>query len=144
MKVEIKISADAQPPYAIIYTDEVTKEVQDAVSALGDTPNVITAMEQEKIVVLQPQEIYMIQVVNEQVNIYCQTKKYVSTKRLYQLAEQLGKDFMQISRFTIINLKTIECVEPSFNGLMNIRLKNDCSDYISRKYLPNFKKYLGI
>jgi len=27
---------------------------------------------------------------------------------------------------------------------MYIKLKNKCKDYISRKYLPEFKKYLGL
>ena len=31
-----------------------------------------------------------------------------------------------------------------FGGIMLLVLKNGCKDYISRKYLPAFKKYLGI
>ena len=56
----------------------------------------------------------------------------------------LGSGFMRISKSTLINLKQINSVEPSFHGTMLVILKNGNKDYISRKYLPAFKKYLGI
>jgi len=144
LKVNIEISSEVQQPYAIIYTAEVTKEIQDAVIALEGNYHVITALDHDKIVILNPDEIYMVRVENEQVVLYGEKRQFLSNKRLYQVADQLGKDFIQISRFTIINLKCIDSVRPCFNGLMQIFLKNGATDYISRKYLPNFKEYLGL
>lgn len=86
----------------------------------------------------------MARVENSEVVIYCKDKSYKSKKRLYEIGEQLGSEFMQISKSAFINLNKIECVEPYFNGMMNLKLKNGCSEYISRKYLPNLKRYLGI
>ena len=60
------------------------------------------------------------------------------------LLSLLGKDFMQISKSAVINLKQIDFVEPSFSGMMKLFLKNKQSEYISRKYLSEFKKYLGL
>ena len=106
MRVDIEISSEVQQPYAIIYTAEVTKEIQDAVIALEGNYHVITASDHDKIVILNPDEIYMARVENERVSFYYGEKRqYLSNKRLYQVAAQLGKDFIQISRFTIINLK---------------------------------------
>lgn len=144
MRVDIEISSEVQQPYAIIYTAEVTKEIQDAVIAMEGNYHVITASDHDKIVILNPDEIYMARVENEQVVFYGEKRQYLSNKRLYQVAAQLGKDFIQISRFTIINLKCIDSVRPCFNGLMQIFLKNGVTDYISRKYLPSFKEYLGL
>ena len=97
-----------------------------------------------EIVILNPNDVYMVRVENEKVILYGEDRQFLSNKRLYQIAAQLGKDFIQISRFTIVNLKFIDSVKPSFNGLMHISLKNGESDYISRKYLTSFKKYLGL
>ena len=144
MKVDIEISSEVQQPYAIIYTAEVTKEIQDAVIALENNYHVITASDHDKIVILNPDEIYMARVENEQVVLYGEKRQFLSNKRLYKIAAQLGRDFIQISRFTIVNLRFIDSVRPSFNGLMNISLKNGETDYISRKYLPGFKEYLGL
>ena len=144
MKVDIKISSEVPQPYAVIYTAEVTKEIQDAVIALEGNYHVITASDHDKIVILNPNDVYMVRVENEKVILYGEDRQFLSNKRLYQIAAQLGKDFIQISRFTIVNLKFIDSVKPSFNGLMHISLKNGESDYISRKYLRSFKKYLGL
>ena len=107
--------------------------------ALEGNYHVITALDHDKIVILNPDEIYMARVENEQVVLYGEKRQFLSNKRLYQVADQLGKDFIQISRFTII-----DSVRPCFNGLMQIFLKNGATDYISRKYLSNFKEYLGL
>ena len=91
--------------------------------ALEGNYHVITALDHDKIVILNPDEIYMARVENEQVVLYGEKRQFLSNKRLYQVADQLGKDFIQISRFTIINLKCIDSVRPCFNGLMQIFLK---------------------
>lgn len=144
MKVKLRISDEIQEPYAVIFSDSLTDEVTRAVMFLENTGKLITAEENGRISILQPEEIFMVRIENERTIIYCQKDKYLSSKRLYQLEEQLGKGFMKISKSTVINLSHIKCVEPSFKGMMNLVMKNGCKDYISRKYLPNFKKYLGI
>lgn len=144
MKVEIRISEEAAQPYAVIHTCSITDEVRRAADFLGAGENVITAMEGERIAILHPREIYMIRIEQEQAAIYTKEKRYISGKRLYSYEEQLGGGFMRISKSTLVNLSFIDSVEPSFNGMMHLRLKNGCKDYISRKYLPAFKKYLGI
>ncbi len=47
----------------------------------------------------------MARVENEQVVLYGGEETILSNKRLYQVADQLGKDFIQISRFTNYQLK---------------------------------------
>ncbi len=144
MKVELKISEEIKEPYAVICSDTMTSEISKAVMILEGTQKIITAEDNGRIVIIRPEEIYMVRVENERTIIYCQDKKYISSKRLYQLEEQLGKYFMKISKSAVINLSHIKCVEPSFKGMMCLVMKNGCKDYISRRYLSDFKKYLGI
>lgn len=122
----------------------MTDEIQSVVSVLDSTEVIITVTDNERIIVLQPKEIFMVRVEDEKTVIYCQNEKYLSGKRLYELEAVLGKGFMRISKTTLINLKEICSVEPSFNGMMLLIMKNGSKDYISRKYLPDFKKYLGL
>ena len=44
----------------------------------------------------------------------------------------------------LVNLDYVDCVEPYFSGMMKLRLKNGLSDYISRRYLPAFKRHFGL
>ncbi len=144
MRVEIKLSEEFKETYAIIYTKEISEEVTRAVEVLEAKGNIITAKENDKIIILEPKEIYMIRVENKEVVIYCEKKKYTSGKKLYELEQMLGNEFMRISKATVVNLKMIDSVEPSFNAMMYLVMKNGCKDYITRTYLTEFKKYLGL
>ncbi|PWJ70416.1 LytTR family transcriptional regulator [Ruminococcaceae bacterium R-25] len=145
MKVSIDISAEYKEPFAVIHTDKVTSEIQRVIDVLGTSETPVTAFQNEEdIVVLQPKDIYMIRVEDGDTIIYGARSQYRSRKRLYELAEQLGKQFMQISKTTLINLSYMDSIEPGFSGTLLLKLKNGSKDYVSRKYLPEFKKYLGL
>ena len=145
MKVSVDISPEFKEPYAVIHTDKVTDEIQQMIDSLSASDAPITALwNEEDIIVLKPMEIYMVRVEDGDTIIYGEKKKYRSRKRLYELANQLGKQFMQISKTTLINLSYMDCIEPGFSGTLLLKLKNGSKDYVSRKYLPEFKKYLGL
>ena len=144
MRVEIKVSAEIKEPYAVIYTNAITGEVIKIRSILEIQEPVVTVADGERIVVLTPEEIYMIRTENEGVVVYNKDRRYISDKRLYEMEALLGNGFLRISKSTIINLRMIDYVEPAFNGMMMILLKNGGKDFISRKYLPQLKQYLGI
>ena len=145
MKVNIDISAEYKEPYAVIHTDKVTDEIQRIIDVFSNSETPVTALQNEEdIVVLQPREIYMVRVEDGDTVIYGARQKYRSRKRLYELAQQLGKQFMQISKTTLINLSYMDSIEPGFSGTLLLKLKNGDKDYVSRKYLPEFKKYLGL
>ncbi|QEZ69156.1 LytTR family transcriptional regulator [Paraclostridium bifermentans] len=144
MKVEVKIYEEIKEPYVIIYTNSITSEIQKIISTLEEGINIITVHDGDKILILQKEEIYMVRIEMSEVVVHCKDKKYKSKKRLYEIGEQLGSGFIQISKSAFVNSKEIQCVEPYFNGMMSLKLKNGTSEYISRKYLPEFKKYLGI
>lgn len=145
MKVKIDISAEYKEPFAVIHTDKVTDEIQRMIDVFSNSETPVTALQNEEdIVVLQPKEIYMVRVEDGDTIIYGARERYRSRKRLYELAQQLGKQFMQISKTTLINLSYMDCIEPGFSGTLLLKLKNGNKDYVSRKYLPEFKKYLGL
>ena len=145
MKVSIDISAEYKEPFAVIHTDKVSPEIQRVIDVLGSSETPITALQNEEdIVVLQPKDIFMVRVEDGDTIRYGATTQYRSRKRLYELAEQLGNQFMQISKTTLINLSYMDSIEPGFSGTLLLKLKNGSKDYVSRKYLPEFKKYLGL
>ena len=145
MKVEIKLTEQDHEPYAVLYAREITPAIRNAAMLLEqERPNVISVVDNERIIALQPEEIAMIRVENEKTSVYTKAKRYESGKRLYEFEEILGNSFMKISKSTVVNLKHIEYVEPTLGGLMLLVLKNGCKDHISRRYWPAFKKYLGL
>jgi DNA-binding LytR/AlgR family response regulator len=145
MKISVDISAEYKEPYVVIYTDKVTDQIQRMLDLFSTNETPITALQNEEdIIVLQPKEIYMVRVEDGDTIIYGEKQKYRSRKRLYEIGQQLGKQFMQISKSTLINLSYMDSIEPGFSGTLLLKLKNGCKDYVSRTYLPEFKKYLGL
>ena len=145
MKVTVDISPEYKEPYAVIHTDKVTEEIQRMIDIFSVSEAPITALQNEEdIVVLQSKEIYMVRVEDGDTVIYGEKNKYRSKKRLYELGAQLGSQFMQISKTTLVNLSFMDSIEAGFSGTLLLKLKNGCSDYVSRTYLPKFKKYLGL
>ena len=145
MKVSVDISAEHKEPYAVIYTDKVTEEIRRMVEMFSASETPITALQnEENMIVLKPEDIFMVRVENGDTIIYGENEKYRSRKRLYEVGRQLGNQFMQISKTTLINLSYMDSIEPGFSGTLLLKLKNGCKDYVSRTYLPAFKKYLGL
>ena len=74
MNVEIKIVKGLEKPYAVLYTSQLNEEIERAVSMLETTSDVITAVHNERTVVLKGDEIYLIRIENEKTVIYCRIK----------------------------------------------------------------------
>lgn len=144
LKVSIEVSAQYEKAYAVIYTNAVTDEIQHVINVLNEKEAPVTAQSGDKIVILQPKDIYMVRIEKGDTVIYGESDRYYSRKRLYELADQLGGQFMQISKSTLVNLTYLDNIEAGFSGSLLLKLKNGCRDYVSRKYLPDFKKYLGL
>lgn len=145
MKVNVELSSEYKKPYAIIYTDKITDEIRRMIEIFSIEKTPITAFKNEdSTVILQSEEIYMVRVEDGDTIIFGEKEKYRSRKRLYEIEQQLGKQFMRISKSTLVNLTYLDSIEAGFNGTLLLKLKNGSRDYVSRTYLPKFKKYLGL
>ena len=88
MKISVDISAEYKEPYAVIYTDKVTHQIQRMLDLFSTNETPITALQNEEdIIVLQPKEIYMVRVEDGDTIIYGEKQKYRSRKRLYEIGQ---------------------------------------------------------
>lgn len=155
MKVQLFVSKDLEEPYAEIYTDVLTDNIQKAMVLLeneetineeeemGDN-SILAVIKGQDIVLLDVEDIFLIRVEDKQTKVYVEDKEYLIKKPLYQIEENLDSNFVRVSKTTIVNLRKIKRVAPSLKGMMFIELKNGLKDNISRKYLSDFKKALDL
>ena len=143
MQVKIEVSPEHTPPCAVIYTDQITPEIQRALGILQAKDAPVLAERNGRTFLLAGQDIYMVRVVDRETKLYTKKEEFRTRKRLYELLDQLG-GFMQISKSCAVNLSYAESVEAGFGGSLLLKMKNGLSDYVSRKYLPVLKNYLGI
>jgi len=148
MKIEIIIDVGIGEPFVVIHVPEMTPEVMAWIKILEEAegkPSVLIAKDNDKILIFQPEQIEIIRSEGDCIKLYNQNAQgYIATKPLYEIGEQLGKGFVRISKSAIINFNRVDYLSPSFNGTMRIAMKNGIDDYISRKYLGDFKKRLGL
>ena len=153
MKVNLFVSKDLEEPYAEIYTDALTDNIQKAMvllenedeyeEGIGDN-SILAVKKGQDIVLLDFEDIFMIRVEEKQTKVYTEDKDYLVKKPLYQIEENLDANFVRVSKATIVNLRKIKRVAPSLRGMMFIELKNGLKDNISRKYLSDFKEALDL
>ncbi len=71
MKVSVEMSSEYKDPYAVIYTDQVTDEIQSMIDIfnVSDSP-IIALRNEEDVIILKPVEIYMIQNCNNKLHTF--------------------------------------------------------------------------
>ena len=144
MQVKIEVSPEHTPPRAVIYTDQITPEIQRALDVLQARDAPVLAERGGRTFLLAGRELYMVRILDGETRLYTKSEEFGSRKRLYEILEQLGGGFLQISKSCAVNLSYVQSVEAGFGGSLLLKMKNGLSDYVSRKYLPNLKSYLGI
>lgn len=148
MKVECKISADYKDPYAVLHINKMTKKVAKIISMLEkeDASSLtLIAIKDKKTYFIRPEDISLVRTEGRKIVCYDkQGNKYILDKPLYELENILDISFVRISKSAIVNISQINHVEASFNGTMELVMKNGVTDYISRSFRKSFKERLGL
>lgn len=70
---------------------------------------------------------------------------YEIHKKLYEIEQEFEyTDFLRISKSVIVNVSKIAYIKPIFNGRFEAKLKNDEKIIVSRQYVSELKKKIGI
>ena len=76
--------------------------------------------------------------------IYTRDDCFESRGRLYELEEKLGTYYVRISKSMIVNLRKVRNVSAEPGGRMVAVLLNNERVIISRSYVKDIKRRLGI
>ena len=146
MRVDLKLDSVYIEPLAVIYTAEITDEVTEAVKRLKETgSDIITGFTDERAEILSPDDIYRVYSESQKVLAVTAKGTFRLRMRLYQAEERLaGRKFVRISNSEIINLNKTANFDLSFAGTIQVKLKNGDTTFVSRRYVSEIKKILGI
>ena len=146
MRVEVKIDNSCIEPKIIVLTASMTEEVSKIIQKLSDNnPQIITGSKNEKIEVLEQDELIRIYAANSRVFAVTNSGEYLLRLRLYEAEERLNPNqFVRISNSEIINLKKVKSFDLSFAGTICVELSNGTTTFVSRRYVSKIKKILGI
>ena len=145
MKVRIQVDPAITDEYVEFHVRKITDDVSRFAKIIEKSDNVLTGTDQyDRIVIINPDEIIAVHAEKKWCRIITESDDYICRKRLYELENTLGPEFMRISKSIIVNIRRIGSVEAVFNGMMLLHMKNGSKEYVSRTYLPNLKSFLGI
>lgn len=112
----------------------------------GEASDKLAAFSRDKgIRLLSPEDIYYFESVDDKVFAYCETDVFELKMKLYELEERLtSKGFIRISKSMILNLAKAVRFNPYVGGRFEAILSNGEKVLISRQYVQELKKRLGV
>lgn len=106
--------------------------------------NLLPVKTSERIVTVKRDELIKVEVQGTSLTYYTLSEVVKTTGRLYQVLENLNDDFVQVSRHSVINLNYLESLESGFAGNMVAILAEGLKTDVSRRYLPDLERELGL
>ncbi|MGT2742679.1 LytTR family DNA-binding domain-containing protein [Streptococcus plurextorum] len=147
MKVKLTIDSNVVEDIVHIEAKEKTTKIESLltfINNLGNKPDKLTLKREDDIYKVAVKDIYNFVIENRVVMVKTAHQTYKTSLRLYQIAQQLPEEFIQISQSEIVNLNALDHLELTTNGLVKIYLKNQEVTYSSRRYLKKIKEVLGL
>ncbi len=144
MKVTINKTDSYENESAVINAVELTDDIKNAVEILRNNGVSIPVISGTDTIMLKISLIYYIESVDKRTYIYTKDECFESRSRLYELEEMLGSSFLRCSKAMIVNIKKIRSVRAEMNARLNAELLNGERLIISRGYVRDLKKKLGV
>jgi DNA-binding LytR/AlgR family response regulator len=129
----------------LIKCQHVDEKVEKLISAIQLNSKTILGKSEGSTYILTIEDILYFDTVDEKVFIYTKEKVYETSLRLYEIEGMLeDTGVIRVNKSTILNLMKVDHVLPMLNGRIKATLLSGESIIISRQYVQNFKKKLGI
>lgn len=146
MKIEVKIDENCTEPKVIVVSDKVTDEINELIRRLSENPlSAVAGFKDEIAEILEPDQIFRIYASGGKVFAATDRGEYTLRLRLYEVMQRFSnQNFARISNSEIINLKKVKGFDLSFTGTICVTLTNGDVTYVSRRYVPEIKKMLGM
>lgn len=91
------------------------------------------------------EDAYYFESVDNKVFLYCKKQVFETKYKLYQVEEDYNNgDFLRISKSIVVNISKINNIRPAFNGRFEAELDNGEKVIISRQYVSDLKRKLGM
>ena len=145
MKIEIDIDKKYTDVGVIVTAPELTPDIERIVSFMRMMDMQIAVKRDDETILLDTTMILYIEAVERKTFIYTETDMYESELKLYEVEEQLlERDFLRISKQSIVNLRMIKSLKADINRKIKLTLKNGEQIMVSRMYADELRAKLGV
>lgn len=145
MKIQIDIDEKYEDCEVLIKAPKLTEDVERMVSLMRMADRQIPVRKKDETFLLDTSTILYIEAVERNTFIYTADDTYESELKLYEMEQQLTeRDFIRISKQSIVNLRKVVSLKADINRKIRITLQNGEQIIVSRMYSDEFRKRLGV
>ncbi len=145
MKISVREVDSREEEEIIIKCHEMNDDILELLRRLKMNQNQLTAYVDDRVYRIPFGDVFYFETVDSKAFLYCEDRVYETKLKLYEFEDltRAGK-FFRASKSTIINTTKISHVKPSMSGRFEVYLKNGECVLVSRQYVPELKRQIGL
>lgn len=146
MKINIDIDSKVSEDIISIRAAEMTDEIKNVVKyieSLGSNSTLNGRIDKD-IYRIRLDHVHRFFIEDKVPQLQTSKNTYAVDKRLYQIEEITGLDFIKISKSEIININFLDHLSITPSGQIKIYMKNGEYTFSSRRYLKSIKERLSL
>lgn len=146
MKVEINIIPEEDEEGVCFRIHSMDDRVDQAIRILTSSgKGSLLCKKEEAFYKIHVEDIFYLESVERKVFVYTDKETLEVAERLYILEKQLSAaGFIRVSKSMLLNFEKIYSFYPRFSGNLEALLVNEEKVAISRRYVPELKRRLGM
>ena len=105
----------------------------------------LTGVRDGETFLLEAAEVLYIDTVDRRTFLYTAGGVYETPLKLYELSDRLASvDFFRAGKSVVVNFRQIQSLRPELGGRMRLTMSNGELVFVSRQYVPEVKRRLGL
>ena len=145
MKLLVELLDRDREEEIILRCHEESKALMEEVRSIAERRKTLCGKAEGNIYRIELSDIFYFESVDNHSFFYTESRFYESRLKVYEF-EELTKNslFFKASRSTVVNIRKIKSVRPTFSGKFEHTLLNDYRLEVSRLYVSELKVIMGI
>lgn len=149
IRFEMKAEFSEKDPHIIIQAAQLTdqaREVMEYLEQFSKTNQVVIPIRTDDyLVMVKIEDLILADIDKNLLTIYTVDGIYKTKETLTNFQNRINRrNFIQISRHSIINIDHLESLSDSFSGNMMAKMTRGIKSSVSRKYVKSLMNYLGL
>ena len=129
----------------IIRTPKITQEIEKMIALMRMINMQIGVRHNDETYLLDIEKILYIDTVDRKILVYTEDEIYESDLKLYEIEMELvERDFLRVSKQTIVNLRKVKSLRAEFDRKIRLTLQNGEQIIVSRMYSDELRRKLGL
>ena len=145
MRITIIEPGPGEEDEVIVKCREIDEDFMEILNLLRQGGRKINGYKDGNIYPIDVKDIYYFEAVDQKVFAYSKRDVFEIKSRLYELEASLpANKFLRTAKSMIVNLSQVKHLSPAFSGRFEAELKNGEKVIISRQYVSELKRKLGL